>query len=489
MPYLAANAFNPILAYLEQRFPTVCNVITLPEASIEGRVIQGIRIGKPASHGKRTVLLFGGCHARELVNPDLLITFAAELLYAYDFNSDLNFGSGYPASTVQMIVNAIDILVVPLINPDGRAYVQSTYPMWRKNRNPNQGQPCAGVDINRNYDFLWSSGIGTSANSCQDVFKGSGPFSEPETRNVRWLLDNYPDIIGMIDVHSYSELFLYPWGDDETQVTDPTMNFTNPAFNGQRGIGGDAYKEYMNSGDRDFFVDVGYRVRDAIYAARGHCYSVKPSFNLYPTSGTSSDYAYSRHIVDATKQKVFSYCLETGLEFQPPAAEAMEIINEACAGLFIFCLGMCCPVLSGKRYTAKCGVPISAVDLLRESGLMKTPLGRRYEKLLTTHFMEVRELMQHDKRVYTAVVRLMRYTDEIARRHFADSPSTLDAKLIANLDRALTSLSHQTDLSDKLKKEIISVRDDLPRFKGKTLVQGLKSVGRGKARKKPKVSK
>ena len=40
MAYLAANAFNPIMAFLEQRFPGVCNVITLPEASIEGRVIQ-----------------------------------------------------------------------------------------------------------------------------------------------------------------------------------------------------------------------------------------------------------------------------------------------------------------------------------------------------------------------------------------------------------------------------------------------------------------
>jgi murein tripeptide amidase MpaA len=486
MPYLAANAFNPILAFLEQRFPGVCNVITLPEASIEGRVIQGIRIGKPAASSKRTVLLFGGCHARELVNPDLLINFAAELLYAYDLNSDLHLGSGYPAATVQMIVNAIDILVVPLINPDGRAYVQSTYPMWRKNRNPNPGQPCAGVDINRNYDFLWSSGIGTSTNACQDVFRGSGPFSEPETRNVRWLLDNYPDTVGVVDVHSYSELVLYPWGDDETQVTDPTMNFMNPAFNGQRGTGGDAYKEYMNPGDRDFFVEVGYRVRDAIYAARGHCYTVKPSFNLYPTSGTSTDYAYSRHIVDATKRKVFSYCMETGLEFQPPAAEATEIMNEASAGLFIFCLGMCCPVLTGRRYTASCSAPISAVDLLRESRLMKTPPGRRYEKLLTNSFMEVRELMQQDKRVYSAVVRLIRYTEQIARLYFADPTGALDARLIANLDRALASLSRQTNISDKLKKEISAVRDDLPRFKGKTVDQGLKSVGRGKARKKPK---
>jgi murein tripeptide amidase MpaA len=485
MAYLAANDFNPVLGYLVGRFPTICSLITGLEPSIEGRTIQGIRIGKPGTGGKRTVLMIGGCHARELVNPDLLLAFASELMYAYDKKIDLVFGTVvYGSWTVQMIVQAIDIIIVPLINPDGRAFAQSTLPMWRKNRlKPDPGQTCFGVDINRNFDFLWSSGIGTSTNPCSDTFKGKAAFSEPESRNVRRLLDNYPEIEALVDVHSYAELVLYPWGDDETQTTDPTMNFLNPAFNGQRGIAGDLYREYMSPEDKDFFEDVGYRVRDAIYAVRGHCYTAKPSFGLYPTSGTSTDYAYSRHIVDSLKREIIAYALETGTEFQPLPAEASQVMTEVCAGLFEFCVAMCCPILSrilSGRRKPFCSVTIGPLNLFNEVLLMETERGRRYESLLTTHFMELRELMQRNKRLNAVIARLLRYTDQIARLHFADPPGVIDARLIQNLDRALIGLSTARGIGAEIKEAVDSIRRDLPHFENKTFAEGLKSADREK---------
>ena len=53
----------------------------------------------------------------------------------------------------------------------------------------------------------------------QDTYHGPGAFSEPETRNVAWLLDRYPTTRYpttrfLTDVHSFSELILYPWGDE-----------------------------------------------------------------------------------------------------------------------------------------------------------------------------------------------------------------------------------------------------------------------------------
>ena len=48
-----------------------------------------------------------------------------------------------------------------------------------------------------------------------------------------------------LSYHSYSELVLYPWGDDQNQTTDPNQNFQNPAFDGQRGTPGNNYKEYI----------------------------------------------------------------------------------------------------------------------------------------------------------------------------------------------------------------------------------------------------
>src|SRR5690349_23462237 len=51
---------------------------------------------------------------------------------------------------------------------------------WRKNKNPNPGFPAQGVDINRNYDFLWDSGIGTSTNSTTETYRGSKANSRSE---------------------------------------------------------------------------------------------------------------------------------------------------------------------------------------------------------------------------------------------------------------------------------------------------------------------
>jgi murein tripeptide amidase MpaA len=338
--YLTAAGVESVLEYLANTYPTICQLIVLPEQSHEGRTIRAVKIASRTDGDRLGVLFIGGVHAREIVNPDLLVSFALNLCQAYTSGTGLTFeGRSYDPYTVRVLVDTLDIFILPLVNPDGRVYVQSPTgdAFWRKNRNPNPGLPCQGIDLNRNYDVLWSSGIGTSADSCSDVFRGSNAFSEPETRNVRHLLDDYPDIMAMIDVHSYLQLVLYPWGDDDNQSTDPSMNFTNPAYDGMRGTAGDSiYREYMPQTDEGWFATTGKRMKDAIAAVRGRVYTVEPSINLYPTSGTSKDYAYSRHFVDATKRKVFAYTVETGTEFQPPYSEALNIISEVSSGLVEF---------------------------------------------------------------------------------------------------------------------------------------------------------
>ena len=47
--------------------------------------------------------------------------------------------------------------------------------------------------------------------------RGPSAASEPETRNVTWLLDQYPTVTDFIDVHSFGEKILYNWGDDDDQ--------------------------------------------------------------------------------------------------------------------------------------------------------------------------------------------------------------------------------------------------------------------------------
>ncbi|MDQ3973692.1 MAG: carboxypeptidase [Actinomycetota bacterium] len=332
--YLSAAAVEAALRQLASTYPSICQLLTLPEPSVEGRTVHAVRIGSDS--GERTgLLVLAGVHAREIVNPDLVVSFALRTCQAYTAGEGLAFGGKrYGPDDVRAVVDGLDLFCFPLANPDGRVWAQSPAgdPMWRKNRNPNPGRPCMGVDVNRNYDFLWSSGIGTSTDSCSEVFKGAGAFSEPETRNVRHLLDEYPQIDCMVDVHSYSELILYPWGDDDNQTTDPAQNFANPAFDGQRGVVGSGYREYIPQPDLDWHLDTGIKVRDAIAAVRGRVYTLQQGVGLYPTSGTSNDYAYARHFVDAGR-RVYAYVFETAREFQPPRPEGAQVIEEGSAGL------------------------------------------------------------------------------------------------------------------------------------------------------------
>ena len=103
-------------------------------------------------------------HAREILNPDLLVKLALNLCEAYTSNIGLKFGEkSYSADDIKQIVENLELFLFPLVNPDGRSFVQAPNGdvWWRKNKNPNPGLPQKGVDLNRNYDFLWDSGIGT----------------------------------------------------------------------------------------------------------------------------------------------------------------------------------------------------------------------------------------------------------------------------------------------------------------------------------------
>src|SRR5262249_30959660 len=157
--------------------------------------------------------------------------------------------------------------------------------------------------------------------------------------------------------------------------------------------------------------------RDAISAVRGHVYTVEPSVLLYPTSGTAVDYGYSRHLVDATKRKVFSYTLETGLEFQPVAAEAQQVIKEVSAGLVEFCNACLCPV-----ETLSLGTPLTArlerMRQFRDRVMLAQPSGRRYLGLFDTHGEEMLRLIVTDKNLRKKAIDVLeKVTDVVAPAH------------------------------------------------------------------------
>jgi murein tripeptide amidase MpaA len=333
-------------------------LVRLPNKTWENRICNAIKIAKGGGANRPGIFFVGGIHSREWGSCDILINFVQLLTNAYRTNTSVTIGpKTFSAASIQKIVNEKDVVVFPQANPDGRNYSMTKEAMWRKNRRPAPGgsssPSCVGVDLNRNYDFLWnfphffdpSSPIANSTSPCDhDVYIGPSAFSEPESKNVRWVFDSYPNVRFFIDVHSYSEAILYNWGDDDSQSTSPSMNFRNSAFDGKRGIVNDtAYKEYIKPTDKAAALKLANGMRDAIKAVRGRTYSVMPSIGLYPTAGTSTDYAFSRHILDATKAKVYSYTIEWGsasnpTPFHPPYSEMLKIIREITSALFDFCI-------------------------------------------------------------------------------------------------------------------------------------------------------
>ena len=167
-----------------------------------------------------------------------------------------------------------------------------------------------------NFDIAW--GTTTSATSCDpcapsQTYCGSAAFAEPETRNIRDFC-NAHQIDVFVDVHSFEELVLYPWGHAVTQTINPLQNFKTLASGTCRPLDPTTHREYMRPSDRLRFQTVSQRIVDSIRAVRGRNYTPEPIRSIYPTgaSGTSSDWIYSRHILDPSFHKTYSFALETG---------------------------------------------------------------------------------------------------------------------------------------------------------------------------------
>lgn len=381
--YIRYSDLVTALTTLAGEYPNLAEVVNLPKTSYDGNLdIPMLVIG--TSKTNPGVLFSGGVHAREWGSVEICLCFAADLLYAYSTNTGLTFGAqSYTASQVASILESLTVYLVPMANPDGREYDMTTYPTqngnsdydgWRGNRNLSNNAT-RGVDLNRNQDFLWdytvdfapslsSSNTLASETPGDDIYHGAAVQSEPEAQNIASLFDSYPNICWYIDIHSFDGVILYSWGDDQDQSDDPSMNFQNSAYNGQRGLG-TTYGEYISPADLQVVKQAAGRFTRATNAVRGGHYLSLQSCDLwgeydtnyvdyqpglpfvaYPVSGCNDDYAGSRHFVDDTKTKVFGYTVEWGywdeatdwLDFHPPWSDMAQIVIDVDAGLVEFCL-------------------------------------------------------------------------------------------------------------------------------------------------------
>lgn len=219
-------------------------------------------------------------HAREYTTAELGLRFAEHLLAGYGSDADATW-----------LLDHHEIHLLVQSNPDGRKRAETGL-SWRKNTN--QGYCGAtsnarGADLNRNFPFAWGTVSGGSSPSpCNDTYRGPTAASEPETQAiVGYVRALYPDRRGdglndpapddtqgvFLDIHSYSQLVLWPWG----LTTQPAPNDAPLVALGRRFA-------WFNG------------------------YTPQQSVGLYPTDGTTDDFAYGELGVPA-------YTFELGTAF------------------------------------------------------------------------------------------------------------------------------------------------------------------------------
>ena len=54
--------------------------------------------------------------------------------------------------------------------------------------------------------------VGASADPCKEDYRGLTPASEKEVKNIMAYFQKNSPIVGAIDIHSYGQLVLRPWG-------------------------------------------------------------------------------------------------------------------------------------------------------------------------------------------------------------------------------------------------------------------------------------
>ena len=245
---------NDIHAYLEGLMETYPLLITREQAgtSVEGRTIWAYVLSSPTDNEKAGICINGMQHAREWISPMTCCWLMTELLE--------NYGSD---DEVTALMDELEWHMIPVMNPDGYEHSWDEYRLWRKNRF-NNGDGTFGVDLNRNWDANWG-GDGASGNTNSDIYYGTAPFSEPETRAIRDWINAHPNISAHVDVHSYSQLMLYSYG----------------------------YVDGIPEGaDGTCLESLAVDMVDAIFTSDAKSYTPQPAHDLYIASGTAQDWTY-----------------------------------------------------------------------------------------------------------------------------------------------------------------------------------------------------
>lgn len=175
-----------------------------------GNTIDGILIRKGDSkEEKPAVVMHCTTHAREWITTPVCEYIARDLL----------------GGSLNKYLDHFDFHIVPIANPDGFEYTQSSDRLWRKNRQDNKGSTCIGIDPARNWPAGWGLDGGASTDPCSNVYRGTKPAEALEIQYHTQYISSLPCVKLFIDWHSYLQSISWPYGYDcaKTPATAPDL--------------------------------------------------------------------------------------------------------------------------------------------------------------------------------------------------------------------------------------------------------------------------
>ncbi|XP_034242104.1 carboxypeptidase B-like [Thrips palmi] len=205
-------SYEEVVAYLRElqlRYPRLVRVGSMGR-SVQGRDLVFARVSRGSAKHRDVMLVDALTHARAWITLPAVLYFLQQLVERHQENAAL--------------LQSLDFVVVPVLNPDGYEYSRDKERLWRKNRARTYNESCIGVDLNRNYDFHWADFLTSSEpptfltasnDSCANTYAGPHAASEPETQS-------YQRFIRELNVKGRLKMFVnlsaprqgisFPWG-------------------------------------------------------------------------------------------------------------------------------------------------------------------------------------------------------------------------------------------------------------------------------------
>ncbi len=297
------------------------NIVSGPDTigySLENRPIWVFKISdNPDQDEEEGEIFINACiHAREVINPMVILNFANLLTDNYGTNQ-----------RITDIVDGREIWLMPILNVDGYTYNEELAPngggMWRKNKRV-VDDVVRGVDLNRNFPTGWGfDDLQSSPIPRSQTYRGESPASEPETQVIIDFV-NAHDFNISINYHAYSNVTLIPMG----------YNFSDPPHLPSFYSVGSVYSAPLDWGVRNVGVN-GDLIDWMADGADSLVYAILPEVGL-TTDGFWPTLERQAILIEEQEEPLLAFCEhgDNPHKFQPPSTPIVETLPDTVGNNF-----------------------------------------------------------------------------------------------------------------------------------------------------------